>query len=251
MARQARKTSQIGVYTVVLRGKSDIFANNKNKQMFFSCLDSKVTYGISILAYAVGKKDAYLVVKENEKSLSEFMRSFSVKFASAYNKINLHFGKVFYDRYLSEPLNTAQEVLQAIKSIHLLETNRALKGEHAYVTSLKNYFDNCLIDASYVVGEISKEQFYSLHTKQQKSAVLKVKLDKPNDEFVINYIYRKYNIKVSDINKLSKNKITSICEDVLLATKASARQIGRLTALPLRFLWSLTQKKNTKGEKTL
>ncbi len=249
MARQARKNSLIGVYTVVLRGKTDIFAHSKNRQILFACLEGKAGVGVSILAYAVGKKDAYFIVKENEKSLSEFMRSFSVKFASAYNKNNVHFGKVFYDRYLSEPLNNPAEVMQAIKSLHALENNPAIKGAHKYVTSFKDYFDNCLIDSSYVVQQKGVEDFYNEKTLAEDKNVVALKMHKPNDEFVIDYIYRKYNIKVSDINKLSKSKISSIVQDVVLVTKASARQLGRLTSLPLRLLWSLTQKKEEQKEK--
>ncbi len=241
MARKARKPSLIGIYTVVLRGKNDIFESNKNKQMLFSCLDSKITAGISILAYAVGKKDAYFVVKENEKTLSDFMRRLSVKFASAFNKYNLHFGKVFHDRYLSEPLNNVTEVLDAIKNIHNLETNKLLTGKNEYVSSFNDYFNNCLIDCSYVIKNISEKEFYSIHNSSQNKDISKVKLGKLNDEQVADYIYRKYNIKASDINKLSKNKVSSIVQDVVLVTKASARQLGRITALPLRLLWSLTK----------
>lgn len=252
MAREARKTSQLGIYTVILRSTSKIFGTPTKRGLFFSCLDKYVRLGqADIYAYAIGEQDVYLVVAEKESTLPEFMKKVTVSFAKIYNINYLNIGKVFKDRYYSEPLNTIDEVLSSIKNINTIDKVRVADKENKFETSFKEYFTDKIINPSFVENNLGKENFEAFHelnTKKKQPTFVKV--CKYSDDQVKDYILDKYNVKVSEVKQLKKSLLSDILEDVLSVTCASARQIGRITSVPLRFIWSLAKKKKVPVEQS-
>lgn len=236
MARTARQTSVLGTYTVVLRGKTNCFCDDKLQNKFLCCL-FKYAIKCSVLAYAFSQKDCYLVVKEGDGTLSDFMRLSSGLFARLYNKECLQIGKVFFDRYLSEPINSAEDTVKAIKQVLLLD------GVAGYKSCKTNYFKDMFVDSSFVLERYNKLQWRQELRKPIAQANYKISVGKLTDEQVSAYILRKYNIKVTQINKLKRNKLESLICEVVDVTKVSARQLARITSLPLRMLWKLCSKK--------
>lgn len=238
MARKARQISSIGIYTVVLRGKAECFEDASLKSAFLCSVYKYTSLNqCSLLAYALSSKDCYMVVKEKEDSLSNFIRRCSSLFARIYNKT--HSGKVFHDRYLSEALENDNQVIDAIKQINNMDL---LNSD--YLTSKENYFDDMFLDSSFVSDRFSKKEWKKEMTKPALQNEYKISVGKLSDKQVADYILQKYNIKVTQISKINKNLLTQILKEVVSVTKASARQLGRITSLPLRFLWGLTGKKD-------
>lgn len=239
MARKARKTSSIGIYTVVLRGKVDCFKDASLKSAFLCSVYKYASANqCSLLAYAISNKDCYMVVQEKEDTLSNFIRRSTSLFARLYNKNN-YAGKVFHDRYLSEPLENENQAIDAIKQILNMDS---LNDE--YLTSRENYFDDMFVDSSFVANRFSKKEWKKEITKPAPQNSYKISVGKLTDKQVADYILQKYNIKVTQISKINKNLLTQILKEVVSVTKVSARQLGRITSLPLRFLWGLTGKKD-------
>lgn len=240
MARKARKASSIGMYTVVLRGKVDCFDDVSLKSAFLCSVYKYTSQNqCSLLAYAISNKDCYMVVREKEDTLSNFIRRCTSLFARLYNKN--HSGKVFYDRYLSEPLESDDQVIDGIKQIHNMDL---LNSE--YLTSKENYFDDMFVDSTYVLERYSKREWKKEMAKQPFQNSYKISVGKLTDKQVADYILQKYNIKVTQISKINKSLLTQIIKEVAAVTKASARQLGRITSLPLRFLWGLIGSKDGK-----
>lgn len=238
MARKARQMSSIGIYTVVLRGKTDCFEDASLKSAFLCSVYKYTSLNqCSLLAYALSSKDCYMVIQEKEDTLSNFIRRCSSLFARLYNKN--HSGKVFHDRYLSEPLESDNQVIDAIKQINNMDL---LNSE--YLTSKENYFDDMFVDSSFVFDRFSKKEWKKEMTKPAFQNEYKISVGRLSDKQVADYILQKYNIKVTQISKINKNLLTQILKEVATVTKASARQLGRITSLPLRFLWGLTGKKD-------
>lgn len=243
MSRQARQTSSLGAYTVVLRGKTDCFKTAELQNTFLCCLYKYTSTDLcSVFAYAFSNKDCYLVVQEKNGSLSDFMRLSSGLFARLYNKNNVHIGKVFFDRYLSEPINSNDDIVTAIKQVLKLDV------VDTYTSCKSNYFKNMFVDSSFVKERYSKLQWRQELRKPIEKANYKISVGKLTDEQVSAYILQKHNIKVTQINKLNPNLLESILREVVDVTKVSARQLARITSLPLRFLWKLVAKKDKKTE---
>ncbi len=245
MARTARKLSQLNTYTVVLRGKQEIFKSATRREMFFTGL-SKSLAGVQVYAYALSKRDAYLVVHIEAGTLSDFVKRVTVSFARRYNSQYINLGKVFVDRYLSEPLNSNDEILNAIKNVNLLGYT-AGKSNGQFVTSYADYFSDAIICTDFVTSNANID-LSTFSPAQVATASPVIRLKKYSDQEVADYIYYKYNIKATDINKLSKGKLSELVSDVLSVTKASARQLFRITRVPLRFLWSLAKGKDKANE---
>ena len=238
MARKARKVSSIGIYTVVLRGKTDCFEDASLKSAFLCSAYKYASQNqCSLLAYAISNKDCYMVVREKEDTLSNFIRRCARLFAQLYNKN--HSGKVFQDRYLSEPLESDEQVIDSIKQIHNMDL---LNIE--YLTSKENYFDDMFIDSSFVLDRFTKKEWKKEMAKPPFQNEFKISVGKLSDKQVADYILQKYNIKVTQISKINKSLLAQIIKEVATVTKASARQLGRITSLPLRFLWGLIGSKD-------
>lgn len=244
MARQARQMSQLNTYAVVLRGKTDCFETADMQSAFLFCVSRYTSANVCcVLAYAFSKKDCYMVVQEKEGTIADFMRLASALFARLYNKNFAHVGKVFFDRYLSEPINTDDDIVTNIKQVLRLDL---LDG---YTSCRQNYFKDVFVDSSFVRSRFNRLQWRQELKKPIKKASFKISVGKLTDEQVSAYILQKHNIKVTQINKLNPNVLENILREVVDVTKASARQLARITSLPLRFLWKLLSKKD-KGTKT-
>jgi len=98
-----------------------------------------------------------------------------------------------------------------------------------------------------------KSDFTEYHTEQENKGV--ITLRKFDDEEISDYIYTRYNIKATEVHNLTKEKLQDLLVDIMSVTKASARQIARITTLPLRLLWGVaklvngTSTKETKNDK--
>ena len=249
MARQKRKTSELGLYTVVLRTKKLCFKEDEAKRMFFATLKTiKEKDNTQILCYAIGNKDAYLVVKESESGLSNFVKKLCISFTSKFKKHNKSISSVFYDRYLSEPINNNSDMLESIVNIHLLKDKTDARGKNlGFVTSYDNYFNDELINSNLVLEVVGKDDFESLHHKSQPAEQVMV-FEKLTDKQIADYIFYTYNIRATELNKISKPLLNEMLTQVVKITKASARQIGRVTKISLRYLWGPFKKKDDKEE---
>lgn len=246
MARQKREKSESGLYTVILRTRHMCFKDENLKDVFFTSLNTaKQKDDTLVLAYGVGNKDAYLVVKEGELGLSAFVKRLCLSFVKRYKQIKKNSGNIFYDRYLSEPILNETEMINAIVRINELKYKNSPKGEPLnFVTSFDNYFSDPLINSDYVLKYIGRDEFNERHNDCGGTKKFMI-MEKLTDKQVADYIYYTYNIKASEINKINKPLLNEILNNVVKITKASARQIGRVTKISLRYLWGLFKKKDT------
>lgn len=247
MARTKRKTSELGLYTVVLRTKKLCFKSDDAKCIFFDTLKAvKEKDDAKVLCYAIGNKDAYLVVKENAGGLSNFVKKLCISFTSKFKKHHKSVSSVFYDRYLSEPINNESDLMDSIVNIHLLKDKKDARGKSLnFVSSFDGYFENPLIDSDEILTFTSKEDFLSRHNAPKKAEQFMV-VEKLTDKQIADYIFYTYNIRATELNKINKPLLNEMLTQVVNITKASARQIGRVTQISLRHLWGLFKKKDEK-----
>ncbi len=125
MAREARRLSKSGNYYVCLRGR-ELFVTDEDKQRFIEILEKNFATGI-IHGYALTKTEIRLVVKEGEKGISMTMKPVTTSYARYFNRVHGKEGKLFADRFKSNPLETTEEIEECIKKLENTDENKTFK----------------------------------------------------------------------------------------------------------------------------
>ena len=114
MARKAREISKSGNYYITLKG-NELFVTDEDKKMFVEILEKNFATGI-VHGYYLTKSEIRLVVKEGEKGISMTMKPVTTSYARYFNRTHEREGKLFADRFKSEPLETDEEIEECIKT---------------------------------------------------------------------------------------------------------------------------------------
>ena len=115
MARKAREISKSGNYYITLKG-NELFVTDEDKKMFVEILEKNFATGI-VHSYYLTKSEIRLVVKEGEKGISMTMKPVTTSYARYFNRTHEREGKLFTDRFKSEPLETDEEIEECIKNL--------------------------------------------------------------------------------------------------------------------------------------
>lgn len=125
MPREARQGRNTGLHHIVVQGRrlERIFGLDEDKDLYLeTVLRYKDKTGIRLYAYCLLDNHAHLVIQETEKEdVTRFMRRVGVSYAYWYRQkhYDRESGKsVFRGRYMSEPLETEEELLETIRYIH-------------------------------------------------------------------------------------------------------------------------------------
>ncbi len=245
MARKAREISLIDSYTVVFSSAKDVTFDKEDMQGFLNTVNSfKLNENYEVLAYHLQPNIFYLVLADIHIGIDVLLRKVSTSFAKKYNYKHNHKGVVFGDRATTTPAETYTQVYNMICKIHSL--NKITPSEF---NSEKNYFDNNHIDHDYILQRFGSEQNFNSFCEKYNKENNESTLVKLSDEELGKYIHDTFNLTSVEIQQMPRGVISKVIDQVVKITKASARQISRVTSLPLRFLWGLLNKnKKTKVE---
>ena len=122
MAREARKISKSGNYYIVLRGE-ELFITEDDKKQFVQILEKNFATGI-VHGYYISKNEIRLAVKEGSKGISMTMKPVTTSYARYFNRVHNRQGKLFSGRFISEPLETDEEIEECIKTLKSKKTVR-------------------------------------------------------------------------------------------------------------------------------
>jgi len=120
MARAGRVISKSGIYHVLLRGQERLFRSERDYQQFTYLLKEYFTDD-SLIGYVLGADRIHLVVKT--ETLSLLMKPLCTAYARYYNRVYALEGKLFYDRFRSEPVEEDDD-LKGILSYFLFKKGR-------------------------------------------------------------------------------------------------------------------------------
>lgn len=239
MARKARVLSPINSYTIMLKAHDDISFSNHDLTMFLETVNKYSNIlNYKFLAYDLNEKILTFVLYDCDTPLDTIMRKICVSFVSRYNLFNLKHGKVFKDRFLSVPAESIKNVWDMVYDVHKLGSK---------VSSKQNYFNNPYVSISTV------KQFYGTEQNFVSAVINRSETNKPlvldkiisnkkmADSELCDYIIKQYNLSPTQLTNLPEGKLKTIINEIVKATKASARQIARISSLPLRLLWKVTK----------
>ena len=118
LARTGRIKSTIGAYHVILRGQKKVFAAEADINEFFYILKKHFDNNISeLFAYSIEPKKIHLVLK-SQIDINKLIKPICTSYARYINRVYSSNGKIFYDRFISEPLEDFSEITSAIIFLH-------------------------------------------------------------------------------------------------------------------------------------
>lgn len=140
MARKARVKSESGMYHIVLKGNDKLLFAEDDDYRHFLLLLSKICERdlLECYAYCLFSETAHLAVKEGLRPIGESIKSLVSAYAVRCNEKYARAGKLFYDRYISEPIETDEELADAVRYVFRLPLKYGLTAEYEY-SSYNNY----------------------------------------------------------------------------------------------------------------
>jgi putative transposase len=155
MSRKIRQLSDTGIYHILIQGynKTSIFKNKSDKEFFINILSNNVSQNkLKIFAYCIMDNHAHLVIWDFKNILSILMKEITKKYAYYLNKNYERTGKVFHDRFKSEPLEDSECLLSILAFIHNdpLKANIVNRPEQYPWSSYNSYLYNGHIENSFV-----------------------------------------------------------------------------------------------------
>lgn len=115
MAREARKISSKGMYTVILRGER-LFKGEEDRKVFLELLE-RYFEGGEVFGYNLSDEQIRLVVKETPKGISMTMKPLITSYARYFNRTYNTEGKLFSGRFISEPIESVKEKNEAVAAL--------------------------------------------------------------------------------------------------------------------------------------
>lgn len=105
MARKGRRKSELGIYHVILRGNDGLFFEKKDYYRFLEILKRYVD-NKEVLLYALSmeKNKIHMVIKAAQ-DIGPVLKPICTSYARFVNGEYEKSGKLFYDRYMSEPID--------------------------------------------------------------------------------------------------------------------------------------------------
>lgn len=116
MARKAREISKSGNYYITLKG-NELFVTDEDKKMFVEILEKNFANRVLYMAIILQSRKFVLLLKEGEKGISMTMKPVTTSYARYFNRTHEREGKLFADRFKSEPLETDEEIEECIKNL--------------------------------------------------------------------------------------------------------------------------------------
>lgn len=126
MARKAREVSGSGVYHVVLKGDNKLlFADDSDYLKFIELLGQQAAHDfLEICAYCLFSEAVHLVLKEGLCDISVSIKGVTSLYAKWCNHKYDRPGKLFFDRFSSEPIESDEALLAVVAYTHRLPLSR-------------------------------------------------------------------------------------------------------------------------------
>ncbi len=120
VARKGRIQSEIGIYHVLLRGVNVLFENDADFNEFTDVLE-KYTEDekMRIFSYVLLKNRVHLVVYASE-NIGKALKPICTSYARYFNRTYGENGRLFYDRFKSEPINSDEELKNVVRFVNTI-----------------------------------------------------------------------------------------------------------------------------------
>lgn len=244
MPRYARDKSRSGIYHIIMRGinRQNIFEDDEDKIKFLDTLDRyKSVSNYHIYAYCLMNNHIHILLKEDTESISNAIKRISSSYVLWYNNKYERCGHLFQERFKSEPVDTEDYFLIALRYIHQNPLKAKLsKGLTDYKwSSYREYIDKPKIvnvDFPLELFSRNRETAIDLFVKYMKEdnddeCLDYVELIRLTDSEVKNHFLKLGISNMSELQQLDKNERNEILGKIKSIEGISIRQLSRITGI--------------------
>ena len=240
MPRQARKKSKTNIYHIMLRGINHqiIFEEREDYERFIKTLARyKTISGYTVYAYCLMSNHIHLLIKEGKENLEQIMKRVAGSYVYWYNWKYKRVGHLFQDRFKSEPVETEEYFLTALRYIHQnpikakVSTDISQYEFSSYTEYLQDI--SIIVDKEFVYSIMNKAKFIEFNLENNDDICLDIeeqnnRINDSEAREIIKEVCGYSN--ASEIRKLDiaeRNKCIKALKDGGL----SIRQISRITGV--------------------
>jgi len=243
MPRRPRQHSSLGIYHVVVKGINSqlLFEEAKDYLKYLEILNlHKEECNFELYAYCLMSNHVHLLIRPKDASLELIFRKINTSYANWFNMKYRRSGPLQDGRYYSEPVNTLDYLLSALRYIHKNPLKAKLEesiGSKYPWNSYQSYINQneSLVDTEIILSEFySIDDFIDFHSLSSGNSFLDINTIKRRipDDVAMDMIKQICSVNFpTDVSKFSlldrRNSIISLYENGI-----SARQINRLTGIP-------------------
>ena len=247
MPRTARQREEQGLHHIVVQGKrrEHIFALDSDKELYIdTLLRYKEKTQIRLYAYCILDNHLHVVLQETEEEdVSSFMRRVGVSYAYWYRAAHpeRQGGKaIFRGRYMSEPLQSEQELLEAVRYIHQEPVRQGLVSHmedypwssyRLYITGDSLIDSRLLLDSLHFGGGYAA--YMQEETREEKHFLEEVPLRYGrSDEEAREALQRELERRgVKEVRELESDEVKNMLRTLHFQEEISIQQLARITGI--------------------
>ena len=178
MSRYARKTSETGIYHVMLRGinRQNIFEDDEDCEKMLQILsDVQAVSECRIFAYCFMQNHCHILLKVETEGLGNVFKRIGARYVYWYNLKYKRVGHLFQDRFKSEVIESDNHFLAALRYIHQNPVKAGVcKNVSDYAwSSYQEYVENrTFIDTAFAFELIDMSNFVEFHQTESSEKFL-------------------------------------------------------------------------------
>lgn len=244
MARKARVKSSTGIYHMILRGfeMKNVFLQQDEKEKFLEILsDYKDVCGYQVYGYVLMDNHVHLLIKEGNVSIGNMIKRIGVKYVTWYHaKYDMN-GRVFHDRFKSEPVEDNKYLLTVLRCIHQEPVRVGLTTEVSrYIwSSFEAYLGkSVLVDTEICLGLFGEDEkrqrvrWQKFMTEPTEEKCLEAVRKNINDEDLQQILLRLASVKtIEALSKLPKTARNQVLQAAKAIDGVSTWQLARISKL--------------------
>lgn len=243
MARTARVKSTTGIYHIIIRGTDmqPVLAEPDDKSEFLNLLQYyKNKCGYEIYGYSLLDDHIHMVLKEGPKTISNIMKCIGVKYVAWYNARHDREGRLFHDRFKSEPVEDDEYLRKVLRCIYQEPVRVGLVtevGKYKW-TSYPSYIheDHGFVDCDRLLDLFGADEghrriaFRKYMNAPTNDVCLEACREKITDEDLFSLLLRLSGTKnAADLKKISKGKRNEVLREVKAKQSTSTWQIAKVS----------------------
>ncbi|MEW6697056.1 MAG: transposase [Bacillota bacterium] len=245
MPRQARQSSETGIYHIMLRGinRQSIFEDDHDREKFLQVINKyKEISMYQVFGYCLMDNHIHLLLKEGKEPLATTMKRIGGCYVYWYNMKYERCGHLFQDRYKSEPVEDDNYLLNVLRYIHQNPLKAKLVNhiqEYRWSSYGEYLSEKRIIESAVIFDILSSEGiskakgiFVDFMVQSDDSSFLDINekkkiTDKEAKELIVNH----GNINTAELHKLDRDKRDEVLKKLKKIQGLSTRQIARLTGI--------------------